>query len=656
MVRQCWKLLSRMAKKAENVLAAPTEAPAVAQARLRVALLDGAVQHLGGQQRELIESAVKEHREAAGLGGSDGTEFFAAAKLRLEGLSVLGGGAGAGAMDAEVTLDDGRSTPLWQTVFWSLRCDDAKAARRVMERAAEQQVASPASWRALLALVSSLDPEASSPNPAMSDLIAKARQEYWANGAPTNRALAGVYSVLCAPEPLAKLEELMPTLELTIETWLWHRLCMVRVQLLDGGGASAGGSAASSSSQPLAELQRLLYELLGEAHFNKTKDKPLLFTSVLMHSLQLERALAYLYTDPRYADEAFHLALACHHAGLISITTQPTSASDGLMLEQSVGATQPPQLCLSNMLEHQVSTWAREDGVTALEYVFLLRGPTAITEHLGVRLLVQNEATDVLLTSMPFLPPQTQRRLMEETAVKLHTERGMPTHAARLLFSCQSFPALASLLLEILSDAILAAPAVNPTVGAPMADPAAEAHATSLIGDATNFLAKWKESDAAGAAAHGSALERMLDLARLLYIACEWRRQRATQGGEAALTAVIQQLHALPMLPRSPVEVDSKQADFRQLPRQLQRLVPPLLLSAMEAVHAKFNALRRAPHAAALIPGAGAGAELRELRERAEALVAFGGMSVWWSTDTMGHTQLPPIASQQLASWLSDMA
>ena len=37
---------------------------------------------------------------------------------------------------------------------------------------------------------------------------------------------------------------------------------------------------------------------------------------------------------------------------------------------------------------------------------------------------------------------------------------------------------------------------------------------------------------------------------------------------------------------------------------------------------------------------------------RAEALVAFGGISAY----AMGHVQMPPAASQQLASWLSDMA
>ena len=116
------------------------------------------------------------------------------------------------------------------------------------------------------------------------------------------------------------------------------------------------------------------------------------------------------------------------------------------------------------------------------------------------------------------------------------------------------------------------------------------------------------------------------------------------------------QLEALPLLPRAAVEVDAAQAAFRLAPPQLQRLAPPLLLTAMEATHAKFAALRRARVGDAGMGGGalGASTELRALRERAEALVAFGRISIWQSE--MGNAQMPLAATQQLASWLSDMA
>ena len=69
--------------------------------------------------------------------------------------------------------------------------------------------------------------------------------------ASAQHALAAVYSVLCAPEPQAKLEELLPSLQMTIEGWLWHRLCMVRVQLLEAA-AAAGPALRATESQSRA--------------------------------------------------------------------------------------------------------------------------------------------------------------------------------------------------------------------------------------------------------------------------------------------------------------------------------------------------------------------------------------------------------------------
>ena len=52
---------------------------------------------------------------------------------------VASSGAAGGVADAGgemVTLDGGKTTPLWPTVYWCLRCGDLPAAVRVMRRAA----------------------------------------------------------------------------------------------------------------------------------------------------------------------------------------------------------------------------------------------------------------------------------------------------------------------------------------------------------------------------------------------------------------------------------------------------------------------------------------------------------------------------------------
>ena len=172
------------------------------------------------------------------------------------------------------------------------------------------------------------------------------------------------------------------------------------------------------------------------------------------------------------------------------------------------------------------------------------------------------------------------------------------------------------------------------------------------------MLGQWRAADPAAAASLGAYLGTMVNVAEALETAASWRAQRRNlaAGGEGTLSTLLDQLDALSLLPRRPLDVDDCQASFRLLPPPLQRLAPPLLLTAMEAAHAKFGALRRGAAPAAAGAGGAAG-ELRLLRERAEALVNFGGISVWRDDHSVGHfASLPTAASQQLASWLADMA
>ena len=92
--------------------------------------------HLGAQQHELLLRTLHEQREAAMRGGVPGTEFDAAAKLTVDGMSAAEGfgAAGASSSDVVVTLEGagegGKTIPLWPTVYWCLRCGDLPAAVR----------------------------------------------------------------------------------------------------------------------------------------------------------------------------------------------------------------------------------------------------------------------------------------------------------------------------------------------------------------------------------------------------------------------------------------------------------------------------------------------------------------------------------------------
>ena len=430
------------------------------------------------------------------------------------------------------------------------------------------------------------------------------------------------------------------------------------------------GSAASPAA-PLFELQRRIGEQYGEAHFNKQGASPLLYFSVLLHSQQFEKAVAFLSREERgrptaaladMGEEALHFALALQHEGLLSCATSGAEvAVDGMALERY------GRLLLATLLKQYVMLWAGEDPATALQYVWMLRGDPRVREELALEVL-QHCGGDgaVLAQPLPFLDmqPPSKRHLMLRLAERLQG-CGLCTQAMRLLYqvgtappsaglvardeddmraSRDAFARLAELLLEGIATPLVAAHASAGTMR--VADAAAP-----LRADAHRFLQQWQVRDAEGCALLGGPLHVLLQIGELLDTVDAWQQQRRDERGEAALTQALQLLERMPLLPAEPVQVDQKQAAFRQLPPALQCVFPSLLEAAMCTVHAKFLSLRL-PRAA----GGGNAAELMQLRRRGEAIVAMTGVAAWTAAEALGQLQMPTAISQRLTLWLAEMA
>lgn len=665
----CWQLLQSISNAAGALPQRPTDTAADAERRL--SMLRGTTAHLGSQQLKALKDEISRHPAAAARGNYPGLEFDAAAKVRLDQRLD----AEKGPTQKVYLLHAGdrvSATPLWRTVYWCLRCGDVAAALRLMDPEqlvpeAYGQVAT--SWQALHRLAKKLRdldvrpsggvgatgggllPFASSSTQDLAGAIEAARVEYWAQQQPRDKWMDAVYSVLAAPQPNAKLYDLLqlPAGQMTIEDWLWHQMWMVRVQL------SEGPAGMTASSAPLDELQALLSEQWGEAHFNQGGQTPLLFVSVLLHSLQFERALEFLYRQPECSDEAVHLALALEHAGLL-----------------------PHWRGHKAILERHVDGWVREDPLSALHYLFLLDGfvPSGETERLAVDALVDANAVHVLTKSAPpaldFLNKPTLRRLRVEAARKLHREQRTPAvrmQALELLFVAEAYDVLAELLIEMLCDALLGSAVANPILGeqggaafgpgGPVApDPTTEALEKQLREDARDFLQTRGFKDAAETKHQARVLELVLQVAEVQYAAAEWRQQRAGAGAQPALATTLDHLEQLWLLPSHPSEVDAAHADFRLLPLQVQRLTPPLILSAMEATHAKFVSLRgsRWEYKAPSAMDADLARELGRLRARAEALIGFAAVTCLGQHLNVGNAAMPQRESQKLATWLAEIS
>ena len=357
----CWQLVGYMAQAAQAIVRPPPHhlaniAPYVnKEGRLRIALLGGAMRHLGDQQAKKLREHVGNGLEEAQRGGKRGLEYDAAARVRLDGCD--------GAFEL-VQLTDAAPVPLWQVVYWCLRCDDLAAAVNVMEKAKMQQP--PRSWERLLELARILlHWRNTGETREIALAVQRAQEEYWMHCGAMGEHQRTIYSVLAAPEPTAELhgrDGLLSSRHVTIEDWLWHRLSITlsQMQVATSLADNEGGGLVASVSDALQLLQTTIYETYGEDYFNRNKQNPLLFVSVMLHSQQFERALAFLYTMPRFQEEAIHFGLALQHEGLLATVATPETGADGMLLHSDSS----PRLCFSAMLSRYVRSCELPRGST----------------------------------------------------------------------------------------------------------------------------------------------------------------------------------------------------------------------------------------------------------------------------------------------------
>ena len=133
---ECWRAVQAMAEAAQSIRRSSAEpaddaAYQAGDVRLRVALLRGALAHLGTQHRETLLRRVRDGQASAARGsGRPELEYDAAAALRLE--ATLGGGLGGGNPMREVVSVGGDDVPVWPLAYLCARSDDAAAAARVL--------------------------------------------------------------------------------------------------------------------------------------------------------------------------------------------------------------------------------------------------------------------------------------------------------------------------------------------------------------------------------------------------------------------------------------------------------------------------------------------------------------------------------------------
>lgn len=158
-----------------------------------------------------------------------------------------------------------------------------------------------------------------------------------------------------------------------IEDYLWLRLCQVRfdhssteyddiipIQQSTPVKTTAPQALLSSNKLTLAQLQTLMSEELGEAHFN-AQENPLSFFKVLFLTGQFEQAIEFLFRFQRLKSHSVHVAIALNEVGLL---INPIKS-----------------LSYTNIILRYTKKFAAQNTTEALYYYYLLRNCTTPTKE-----------------------------------------------------------------------------------------------------------------------------------------------------------------------------------------------------------------------------------------------------------------------------------
>jgi len=174
-----------------------------------------------------------------------------------------------------------------------------------------------------------------------------------------------------------------------VEDYLWLRLCQVRFEHSSAGYSdlipiqqstpvktSTPQALVASNKLTLPQLQTLMSEELGEAHFN-AQENPLSFFKILFLTGQFEQAVEFLLRFQRFKSHAVHIAVALNETCLL---VKPDSYSSQPILSKAAPANSISgaikSLNFANILIRYTKKFAHQNTTEALYYYYLLRNCT----------------------------------------------------------------------------------------------------------------------------------------------------------------------------------------------------------------------------------------------------------------------------------------
>uniref|UniRef100_A0A6M2DPY4 Nuclear pore protein n=1 Tax=Xenopsylla cheopis TaxID=163159 RepID=A0A6M2DPY4_XENCH len=528
-----------------------------------------------------MNSCVAQNMASAKRGGKPGTYNLVRAFVSLRMQAEAGNAQGL--QDGEV---DGR--PLWPMVYYCLRAGDLQAAQQCIQNSG------PGNEEFIQVLAERIRKPDHKISSALENAIRLHYRRHIRNASDPYKRVA--YCVVGGCDVVEEHSQVSRT----ADDFLWLKLSFIN--LSDGQGGCI----------TFSDLQKTILDDFGETYYNAA-EHPLLYAQVLLLSGQLEAAIEFLSRSNRLRCHAVHAALALHELHMLACPRNVQAP----LLSTDIGDPVPTRrLNIARLVMLYVKKFEMSDPSEAMQYFFFLRNLHHPSGDDLFTICVADLAIEIRDYALIFgkMQPNGQRsrgiidqflttqinaqdicKCVGEQLVK----KGLLEDAITVYELAENYNKVLSLYCTLLSQI---------------------AHRQSQSGSlrnrlqtgATEFRAKIENSQIVCDSNKLASFNHLLQIMNFF---------DAYHSGQQLSAMEI--LRSSGILPLTLTEVDACVQLFKELSAEVCRIVPDLLLSAMDIVYTQYISLKKDSKGA--LDKTNKDKQLDYYRDQAKALTNFAG-------------------------------
>lgn len=586
-ITEMWSMVREMMEV--PILPAGSVVKARSSPKLQAAFVNQALKYSEQSYKKFIEATVYSNLQMAQLGGIPGTYNLVRSFLNVKLPTIPPG--------LEDNVIEGH--PVWAMLYYCIRCGDLEAAMQVVRNS---QSHLQDFTRFFQEYMNSEDRRLGTNSEREVRLLYRRAIR---NGTdPYKRA---VYCIIGRCDPREDHTEIADK----IDDYLWIKLNQLHFE----------DDEASQEKLTLHQLQTLLLEEYGEAHFNAYQ-QPFLFFRVLFLTAQFEAAIEFLSRMEKYRCHAVHVALVLYEQKLL---LQPHSIQSQLLTQESSDGFK--RINIARLLMMYTRKFEVTDPREALQYFYFLRDMrTASGDSLFMscvsELVLETREFDMLLGQLgkdgsrrpgaiDKFNGETQKII--ELVAKDTENKGLLEDAVKLYDLAMNHDKVLELLNKLLTQVL-----AQPTT------PQSNKYRYKQM--AVSVAERYREMGAKGSQSVTNTFYLLLDLITFFDLYHNKNMEQAYN--------VMKDLKLLPMTVE---DVETKVNAFSHYSDEIRRSLPDILLATMKILLTQYNSAKSNSVASpqttvrkfatpSRYEDGGKQTYMNYLRSQARAMITFAGM------------------------------